>query len=154
MPVTVKFSRKFYDTFGDEVANELVAWMNVVDDSYRNEFRDLFGANFGQVRAEMAALRGELRGEMAALRSESRGEMAAFRTDLESLRTELRAEIRGETAALRGEMKGQGEALRGEMAALRSEVHADIANLKAELLRWMFLFWVGTMGTVLALLKL
>ncbi len=26
MPVTAKLSRKFYETFGDELANELVDW--------------------------------------------------------------------------------------------------------------------------------
>lgn len=29
-----------------------------------------------------------------------------------------------------------------------------LAELKAELLKWMFLFWVGTIGTVIALQKL
>ena len=27
MPVTVKLSRKFYETFGDDLANELVEWL-------------------------------------------------------------------------------------------------------------------------------
>jgi len=37
MPVTAKLSRKFYDTFGDEIANELVEWFNAVDATYRSE---------------------------------------------------------------------------------------------------------------------
>ena len=28
MPVTARLSRKFYETFGDEIANELVEWFN------------------------------------------------------------------------------------------------------------------------------
>ncbi len=28
MPVTAKLSRKFYETFGDEIADELVEWFN------------------------------------------------------------------------------------------------------------------------------
>jgi hypothetical protein len=35
-----------------------------------------------------------------------------------------------------------------------AEVRAELANLKAELVRWMFLFWIGTIGTLIALLKL
>jgi len=31
MPVTAKLSRKFYETLGDEIANELVEWFNQVD---------------------------------------------------------------------------------------------------------------------------
>jgi hypothetical protein len=67
-------------------------WMNAVDTSYRQEFKDLFEANFGRLEARMAAL--------------------------------------------------------------EARVDAGLADLKSELLRWMFLFWVGTMGTVLAILKL
>lgn len=66
MPITAKLSRQFYEKLGDEVTNELVTWLNAVDDSYRQEFKDLFAANFGQVRAEM----GQVRVEMAQLRSE------------------------------------------------------------------------------------
>jgi hypothetical protein len=33
MPVTAKPSRKFYDTFGDDIANELVNWFNEADAS-------------------------------------------------------------------------------------------------------------------------
>ena len=29
MPLTAKLSRKFYETFGDDIANELVDWFNI-----------------------------------------------------------------------------------------------------------------------------
>ena len=41
---------------GDEVANELVTWLNAVDQSYRVEFRDLFESNFGRVEARLREL--------------------------------------------------------------------------------------------------
>jgi hypothetical protein len=84
MPITAKLSRRFYERFGDDVVNELAEWLNTVDTSYRQEFKDLFEANFGRLEARM---------------------------------------------------------------------DAKLERLKSELLRWMFLFWVGTMGTVLAILK-
>jgi hypothetical protein len=90
MPITAKLSRQFYEKLGDEVTNELVTWLNAVDDSYRREFRDLFDANFGQVRAEMA----QLRGEMSQLRAEMRGEMAMLRGEMSQLRSEMRADVR------------------------------------------------------------
>lgn len=110
MPVTAKLSKQFYEKLGDEVTNELVTWLNAVDDSYRQEFRDLFAANFGQVRAEMTQLRVEMRAEMTQLR--------------------------------------------GDMGRMEARIDTKIEALKSELLRWMFLFWVGTMGTVVLLLKL
>jgi uncharacterized small protein (DUF1192 family) len=35
-----------------------------------------------------------------------------------------------------------------------AELRADLARLESKLIRWMFLFWVGTLGTLVALLKL
>jgi hypothetical protein len=110
MPVTAKLSQKFYQRLGDDVANELVEWLNAVDTSYRQEFKDLFEANFGRVEAQMGELRAEVRHEMG----------------------EVRADV----------------------GRLESRVDAKLSELKSELLRWMFLFWVGTMGTVLAIVKL
>jgi hypothetical protein len=48
--------------------------------------------------------------------------------------------------------------LRAEVAAKLSEVtgklESKLAAVETRLVRWMFLFWVGTLGTVIALLKL
>jgi hypothetical protein len=89
VPVTAKLSRQFYERLGDEVANELVDWFNAVDASYRQEFKDLFEANFGQVRAELRAMRSEFdsrmevfRAELDAFRSQMLGRMAALETKL------------------------------------------------------------------------
>lgn len=40
------------------------------------------------------------------------------------------------------------------MEAVEIRIDGKLEALKSELLKWMFLFWVGTMGTVLAILKL
>jgi hypothetical protein len=41
MPATAKLSRRFYEQFGDEIANELVEWFNSVDATYRADLREL-----------------------------------------------------------------------------------------------------------------
>ena len=38
MPVTAKLSRKFYETFGDEITNELVDWFNDRRESFRTKW--------------------------------------------------------------------------------------------------------------------
>lgn len=96
MPFAIKLSKQFYDTLGNEVANELVTVLNTLDQAYRTEFRDLFTAHAGRLEDRMSQL-------------------------------EIRLEAR---------------------------MDAKLEALKSELLRWMFLFWVGTLGTVVALLKL
>lgn len=74
-----------------------------VDTSYRQEFKELFEANFGRVEARLQAM------EERIVQSETR---------------------------------------------LEARMDAKLEALKSELLKWMFLFWVGTMGTVLAIVKL
>jgi hypothetical protein len=70
MPVTAKLSKKFYETLGDDVANELVEWFNQVDTTYRSEFKDMFEVHFSRFDAKLeqrvAEVRAELRAEFAA----------------------------------------------------------------------------------------
>ena len=53
MPVTAKLSRKFYDKLGDEVANELVEWLNLVDATYRSDLRELNELNFSRFESKL-----------------------------------------------------------------------------------------------------
>lgn len=53
MPVTAKLSRKFYEKFGDEIANELVEWFNAVDATYRADLRELNELNFERFDAKV-----------------------------------------------------------------------------------------------------
>jgi hypothetical protein len=53
MPVTARLSQKFYERFGDDIANELVDWFNQVDATYRNDLRELNEANFQRFDAKL-----------------------------------------------------------------------------------------------------
>ena len=53
MPVTAKLSRKFYEKFGDDVANELVEWFNMVDATYRSDLMELNELNFARFDAKL-----------------------------------------------------------------------------------------------------
>ncbi|OGU34556.1 MAG: hypothetical protein A3K13_12215 [Gemmatimonadetes bacterium RIFCSPLOWO2_12_FULL_68_9] len=58
MPVTAKLSRKFYETFGDEIATELVEWFNAVDATYRSELRrSTSSTSRGSTRSSRSMLR-------------------------------------------------------------------------------------------------
>ncbi len=118
MPVTAKLSRKFYDTFGDEIANELVEWFNQVDATYRGDLRELNELNFGR-----------------------------FDAKLEQRVAELDAKIEQRYAQLDAKVDQR-------MAELRK----DLADMKSELVRWMFMFWaptaLGVVGTALSVVAL
>ena len=79
MPVTAKLSRKFYDRLGDDVANELVEWLNLVDATYRSELKELNEHNFARFDAKLeqrvAELNAKIEQRIAELRAELRAEM-------------------------------------------------------------------------------
>ena len=56
----MRLSRKFYETFGDELANEFVEWFNSVDTTYRAELRDLNELNAARLDAKLAELKSDL----------------------------------------------------------------------------------------------
>ena len=68
---------------------------------------------------------------------------ARFDAKLEQRIAEVKAELRQEVGALLTEMHAG-------LAALKT----DIASTRADLLKWMFLYWAGTALTVIGLLKL
>jgi hypothetical protein len=73
---------------------------------------------------------------------------ARFEAKLEQRLAELRAELRAEFAGLRAE-------IRTELQEVRTEVHQGntaLERVRAELLRWMFGFWVTTFLGVAGLL--
>ncbi|HEV8304877.1 MAG TPA: hypothetical protein VGQ25_07960 [Gemmatimonadales bacterium] len=67
---------------------------------------------------------------------------ARFRAEMESGFARADAKVEQRLAGLRSELRGEIAELRGGLAAL-----------KTELVKWMFLFWVGTALTVIGLLR-
>ena len=64
MPVTAKLSRKFYEKLGDDVANELVEWFNLVDTTYRSDLRELNDLNFARFDAKLEQRLAEVTGKL------------------------------------------------------------------------------------------
>ena len=74
------------------------------------------------------------------LREVNESNFARADAKMEQRLAELRAELRGELGQLRAEI---GD-LRGQILGVRGDVRGELAALKAELVKWMFLFWAGT----------
>ena len=131
MPVTARLSKRFYEALGEDVANELVDWFNAVDATYKADLRDLIEVQAqrfdARLEQRLAETRADLRSEIGQLRSEMHAGFALLRTEMGSGSAALRTEINSGSAALRTEM----------------------ANLRAELIKWMFLFWLGTVAAAI-----
>lgn len=91
----------------------------------------------GKVRVEMAQGFAGLRGDMAQMESGLRGDMAKMES------------------GLRGDMAQMESGLRGDMAqmesGLREDLQRGLANVRVEVIKWSFLFWVTQVATLAAL---
>lgn len=138
MPIA-KLSRKFYETFGDDLTTELVDYLNAVEAGYRSELRDLFEAHFGRFDAKLeqrsTGLDAKLERRFAELEAKVEREIGGLDGKLEREIAGLDAKLEQRIAEVRREIAE----LRGE---LRAEFHKDIGSVKADLIKWNFAFWV------------
>jgi len=125
MPVTAKRSRRFYDKLGDDVANELVEWLNQMDATHRADLRELNDLNFARFDAKLEQRAAELHAK------------------LEQLDARLEQRV--------GELTAR---LLQVLAEMKGDLRAEIAASKVETLRWNFVFWAAALGSLVALLKL
>lgn len=78
MPITAKLSRQFYERLGDQIANELVDWLNIVDSSVRNELNALNERNWLRLHAELNARDARLDARLSQLEAKLVKWMFAF----------------------------------------------------------------------------
>jgi hypothetical protein len=64
VPVTARLSRKFYETFGEDVTNELVDWFNSVDTTYRADLRELSDLQYARSDAKLEQRLAELKSDL------------------------------------------------------------------------------------------
>ena len=87
---------------------------------------------------------------------------ATYKSDLketnelnwERFKATLHAEIsslREEHSSLRAEHSSLRAELRGEMSALRSDLRAEMKANQADLMKWMFLYWSGTVAAIIGM---
>ena len=142
MPVTARLSKRFYEILGEDVANEMVDWFNAVDTTYKADLRDLI-----EVQAQRFDARLEQR--LAETRANLRSEIGELRSEMHAGFADLRTGMGAVAGALRTEMVSGSAALRTEMGVGFAQARTEMANLRAELIKWMFLFWLGTVAAAI-----
>jgi hypothetical protein len=73
-------------------------------------------------------------------------------------RSELRDALDAQGHRFSAELTAMKAELRADMTAMKSELRAEMANQRSDLLKWMFIFWAGTViplaGLIVALNRL
>ena len=90
----------------------------------------------------------------ATYRSDVRAIADAQSARIDAQMGQLRAELRQEIGELRSEMRIGFASVGDKFQAMEPRTDAKLERLKAEMLRWMLAFWVGTVGAILAMTKL
>ncbi|MGH8622425.1 MAG: hypothetical protein ACRET3_09830 [Burkholderiales bacterium] len=134
--MTAKLSRKFYDKLGDDVANELVEWLNSMDATHRADLRELNDLNFARFDAKLEQRTAELHAKIEQRTAELHAKLEQFDARLEQRIGELTARLLQVLAEMKGDLR------------------AEIAASKVETLRWNFVLWAAALGSLVALLKL
>ena len=83
-------------------------------------------------------------------------EIANVRSDIKVLGERFDKKLENEIAGVKADIKVLEERfdkkIDTSIAHLRTELKTDIANTKADLIKWMFLFWIGQVATIIGIL--
>jgi hypothetical protein len=180
MPVIAKLSRQLYEKLGDAVTTELVEWFNQVDIAYREELgrlnltamertTDLVDRRFAEFdlklerRFQEFEARIEQRSEARFLGLDVKHDrrFAEFETRLEQRLGAIEQRVGENDATLAGmahQLRDQKIEMNRRFADLEArldnrieQVRGEMVSFKAELIKWMFLFWIGSVATTLAI---
>jgi DNA anti-recombination protein RmuC len=160
MPVTAKLSRKFYETFGDEIANELVEWFNQVDATYRADLIQLNQSNFDRFDAKLDQRITRLDAKWGRIWQELDAKLekrlAQLEAKFEGRLAQLESKFERELAEFKAEVNSRFEQLDAKLEQRVAELRVELSSQRAELIKWMFVFWAGTVvplaGLMLALM--
>ena len=130
MPVTAKLSRRFYERFGDELTNELVDWMNAVDAAYRFDLRETNELNFARF--------------MGSVDQRFAEQDARFEKRFAEQDARFEKRFAEQDARFEKRFAEQDARIEKRFAV----VDVRFAELRADLLKWMFIYWTGTMLTL------
>jgi len=137
MPVTAKLSRSFYERLGDDIANELVDWFNAVDATYRADLERLNELNFQRFDAKL---------EQRFAQSN-----AKFEQRIAQLEVKLEQRIAGFEATVEHRIAEFEARVEKRLGEFEIRLEKGLATVRADLIKWAFLFWIPTALAVLGL---
>jgi ABC-type phosphate transport system auxiliary subunit len=128
MPVAVRLSRNFYERFGDDATNELIALLNDVDFTHRTELKDAFA------------------GSLAVFDAKLEQRLAEQMAEIDRRFVEMDAKFERRLAEMDAKFERRFASVDVEFAKIRGE----IKNSQAVMIRWMFAFWVASTATTIS----
>ena len=98
------------------------------------------------VREDMLKLEGSLKDDINQLRTETKEDMLKLEGSLKDDINQLRTETKEDMLKLEGSLKDDVNTVREEVLKLES----SISKKHFDIIKWMFIFWVGTVGAIIS----
>jgi predicted nuclease with TOPRIM domain len=152
MPITSKLSRRLYETLGDEAADEMVGWMHGVD-AQRAELRELNELNFARIDERFKRV--DIRFDAVDARFDAlEGRLAAVERRLDARMDGIEARM-GKIEVRMDRIEAHMDTFEAKLTALAIQMEKGFAGLEAkidqrtaDIMKWSFVFWVGSVLTM------
>jgi hypothetical protein len=169
MPIPAILSRKLYETLGHEGAEAMVDWMNNMESS-RSELRELADLGFARIDARFGEAEARFDARFAEMdaRVDARFAEMDARVDARFAEMDARVDVRFAEMGARVDARFANTDARIDKleSTLRQEMHAEFGELReglsrleakmerrfGDLIKWSFVFWVGSSVTLLVAL--
>jgi hypothetical protein len=83
-----------------------------------------------------------------ASRAQSQERFDTLRADIAELRQEMRVGFEKQATEFKAQLTGQVHGLEVRLMEHIHQVDNRVANVKADLMKWSFVFWVGAVGAI------
>jgi BMFP domain-containing protein YqiC len=136
--------RVLREKLGEEGAEALVELLNTIGHQERDNLLVLVEERFARRVGEESA---HLKGHVSEVKSVLEGQIREVEAKLEN-------QIREVEAKLANQIREVETKLEKRVGELESKFEVRLAQVRADLIRWMFIFWAGQIGVLVALLAL
>ena len=143
-----KLLLKLHEKLGDEAMTEFATLFDDIGAENRAGFQEL-REELQEMRGEFREMRGDLRAADARLEARMESGFASLRQEIADVNTNLGRRIEEVNANLDRRI----EEVNADLGRRIADVKTQVSSVQAELINWTFLFWIGTIGLVLLMLR-
>ncbi len=136
--------RVLREKLGEEGAEALVELLNTIGHQERDNLLVLVEERFARRVGEESA---HLKGHVSEVKSVLEGQIREVEAKLENQIREVEAKLEKRITEVEAKLEKR-------VGELESKFEVRLAQVRADLIRWMFIFWAGQIGVLVALLAL
>jgi len=150
MPITeIEIYEALKEQIGDKPARILLEYIETKTEKEFEKKKDILAT-----KQDIAELRADLEVKIEQSRIATKQDIELLRTATKQDIAELRADLEVKIEQSRIATKQDIELLRTATKQDIAELEVKIERVRADLIRWMFIFWAGQIGALIAILAL